>query len=65
MVKATAEALGIFVTSVVILYLISIVLSINTHRATGAGWVHWKGFVLMIVGVFYLIFGFFLMRWRA
>ena len=62
MIRATAEAFGIFTASVTVLFLISVVLSGNTHKATGIGWVHWKGLVLMIVGLLYFAFGLVLTR---
>jgi hypothetical protein len=36
--------------------------TLNAGRATGIGWVHWKGFVLMGVGVLYFVFGLVLTR---
>jgi len=49
-----AEAFGIFALSIIALF---VVYTITEKRATGIGWVHWKGYVLMGVGAFYLVFG--------
>jgi hypothetical protein len=35
---------------------------LNANRATGIGFLHWEGFVLMGVGFLYFVFGLFLTR---
>lgn len=63
MVRTTIEAVSIFVVSILFLGLVSIVLQINTHKATGAGW--WfqaKGYVLILVGFLYFVCGVILTR---
>lgn len=59
MLRTIAEALGIFIVSMIVLY---IGYSITTKHATGIGWVHWKGFVLIAVGVLYIACGIVLTR---
>ncbi|HLV88835.1 MAG TPA: hypothetical protein VKV39_17750 [Candidatus Sulfotelmatobacter sp.] len=54
-----AEAFGIFALSMIVLLG---VYTITEKRATGIGWVHWKGYVLMGVGALYLVFGAILTR---
>jgi hypothetical protein len=54
-----AEAFAIFAISIIALFVIYM---ITEKRATGAGWVHWKGYVLMGVGLLYLVFGAILTR---
>jgi hypothetical protein len=58
--KTFAESFGIFAVSIIVLYVVYMLL--NGKRATGIGWVHWKGFVLMGVGLLYFVFGLFLTR---
>jgi hypothetical protein len=58
--KTFAESFGIFAVSIIVLYVVYMLL--NAKRATGIGWVHWKGFVLMGVGFLYFVFGLFLTR---
>ena len=48
------ESFGIFVVSIVVLYVLSM---ITGKKATGIGWVHWKGYVLIGVGALYFVFG--------
>lgn len=57
MVRTSIEALSIFTVSIVILCAIAIIPQINTHKATGAWWLQSKGYVLMIVGALYIVFG--------
>ncbi len=57
--RAFAEAFGIFTVSIIALF---IVYMITERRATGVGWAHWKGYVLMHAGVLYLVFGAILTR---
>jgi hypothetical protein len=49
-----AEAFGIFAVSITALFLIYM---IAEKRATGVGWAHWKGYVLIYVGVLYVALG--------
>jgi hypothetical protein len=58
--RILAESFGIFAVSIIVLCLVYTLL--NAKRATGIGWVHWKGFVLMGVGFLYFVFGLFLTR---
>ena len=60
MLKIFAESFGIFAVSIIVLCFVYMFL--NGKRATGIGWVHWKGFVLMGVGFLYFVFGLFLTR---
>ena len=60
MLKTFAESFGIFAVSVIVLCFVYMFL--NAKRATGIGWLHWKGFVLMGVGFLYFVFGLFLTR---
>lgn len=53
------EAVGIFAVSIIALF---VVYMITEKRATGIGVAHWKGYVLMSVGVLYLVFGAILTR---
>jgi hypothetical protein len=62
MVRTTIEALSIFVVSILILALVAIIPQINTHKATGAWWWQAKGYVLMLVGVLYIVAGFVMTR---
>jgi len=57
--RVFAEAFGIFALSIIALFLVYM---IAEKRATGVGWVHWKGYVLMGVGALYLVFGAILTR---
>ncbi len=57
--RTLAEVIGIFTVSMIVL----LVFYVTTEKkATGIGWVHWKGYVLMGVGVLYLVFGAILTR---
>jgi len=58
--KIFAESFGIFAVSIIVLYVVYMLL--NAKRATGIGWLHWKGLVLMGVGFLYFVFGLFLTR---
>ncbi len=58
--RILAESFGIFAVSVTVLWIIYTLL--NAKRATGLGWFHWKGLVLIGVGFFYVAFGLFLTR---
>jgi hypothetical protein len=63
MVRTTVEALSIFVVSILILALVAIIPQINNHKATGAaGWYQAKGYVLMLVGLLYMVAGFVMTR---
>ena len=62
MVRTTIEALSIFVVSILILGVVSIIPQINTHKAMGAWWFQAKGYVLMLVGVLYFVCGVILTR---
>lgn len=55
MVRTFVEAFGIFAVSLMGLFIIYVVA--NSHKATGIGWLHWKGMVLMFVGVLYFVTG--------
>jgi len=57
--RTFAEAFGIFAVSIIALF---VVYTITEKRATGIGWVHWKGYVLMGVGALYLTLGVILTR---
>ncbi len=57
--RTLAEALGIFTVSMIVLFVFYMT---TGKKATGTGWVHWKGHVLMGVGVLYLVFGAILTR---
>lgn len=59
--RPLAEAFGIFALSIVALFVIYM---ITEKRATGIGWLQWKGYVLMVVGALYLVFGAILTRLR-
>jgi hypothetical protein len=59
MVRTIAEALGIFSVSMIVLFAFY---AISTKHATGIGWVHWKGAVLICVGLLYVVCGAVLMR---
>jgi hypothetical protein len=54
-----AEAFGIFALSIIALFVFYM---ITEKRATGIGWIHWKGYVLIGVGVLYIGFGVILTR---
>lgn len=58
--KTFAESFGIFAVSIVVLCVVYMLL--NAKRATGIGYLQWKGFVLMGVGFLYFVFGLFLTR---
>ncbi|MFZ1918597.1 MAG: hypothetical protein WAU58_13565 [Terriglobales bacterium] len=53
------EALGVFTVSIIALF---VVYTVTGKRATGIGWVHSKGYVLMGIGALYLVFGVILTR---
>jgi hypothetical protein len=55
--RTLAEVIGIFTVSMIVLFVLY-----TRKRATGIGWVRWKGYVLMGVGVLYLVFGAILTR---
>jgi hypothetical protein len=57
--RTLAEVIGIFTVSMIVLF---VLYTITGKRATGIGWVRWKGYVLMGVGVLYLVFGAILTR---
>jgi hypothetical protein len=57
--RTFAEAFGIFAVSIIALYVIYV---LTEKRATGIGWAHWKGYVLMEVGALYLVCGMILTR---
>jgi len=57
--RTLAEACGIFTVSIIVLFVFYM---ITGKKATGIGWVHWKGYVLMGVGALYLVFGVILTR---
>ncbi|HSZ61364.1 MAG TPA: hypothetical protein VK828_06185 [Terriglobales bacterium] len=58
-VRMFGEAFGIFAVSVIVLF---VVYMITEKRATGIGVLHWKGYVLMGVGVLYLLLGMIMTR---
>jgi len=57
--RTFAEAFGVFAVSIIALF---VAYTITEKRATGIGWVHWKGYVLMGVGALYLTLGVILTR---
>ena len=59
--RTLAEVVGIFTVSMIVLF---VCYMITGKKATGIGWIHWKGYVLMGVGVLYLVFGAILTRLR-
>jgi hypothetical protein len=59
--RTLGEAIGIFTVSMIVLFLFY---TVTGKKATGIGWVHWKGYVMMGVGVLYLVFGAILTRLR-
>jgi len=59
LLRMFAEAFGIFALSIIAL---SVVYTITSKQATGIGWVHWKGYVLIGVGALYIVFGAILTR---
>ncbi|GEM_PF-3746900 len=59
--RMTAEAFGIFAVSIIALFVVYL---ITEKRATGIGWLQWKGYVLMCVGALYLVLGATLTRLR-
>jgi hypothetical protein len=59
--RTLAEAIGIFAASMIVLI---VCYATTEKRATGIGWVHWKGYVLIAVGLLYLVFGAILTRLR-
>ena len=61
-IRLLLEPLLIFVVSIGVLFVIHLIANTNTGKATGVGWVHWKGYVLMGVGALYLLFGTILTR---
>jgi hypothetical protein len=62
MLKTFMESFGIFAVSVLVLFAAYTIAGANSHKATGIGWVHWKGFVMMGVGVLYFALGVVLTR---
>lgn len=58
MLRTLVEVFGIFTVSMIVLFIFYMI----PKRATGIGWLHWKGFVLMGVGVLYIVCGAFLTR---
>jgi hypothetical protein len=56
-----AEAFVIFALSIIVLYFFYM---ITEKRVTGIGWLHWKGYVLIGVGVLYVVLGATLTRLR-
>ena len=60
--RMIVEPFVIFAVSIVVLYAIYAILGANSGKATGSGWIHWKGYVLMGVGVLYFVFGLILTR---
>jgi hypothetical protein len=57
--RTLAEAIGIFTVSMIVLFACY---SITGKKATGIGWVQWKGHVLMGVGLLYIVLGAILTR---
>jgi hypothetical protein len=59
-VRMFGEAFGIFAVSIIVLFVFYMM--ITGKRATGIGVLHWDGYVLMIVGVLYLLLGMIMTR---
>jgi hypothetical protein len=57
--RTLGEVFGIFVVSMIALFALY---TITGKKATGIGWVHWKGHVLMGVGALYILLGAILTR---
>lgn len=55
--KPYAEALGIFTVSLLLLTVMYAVVGMVQHKAYGVGWLQYKGVILMLVGVLYIIVG--------
>lgn len=62
MIRTIAEAFGIFTVSMIVLFAFY---TITTKNATGIAWVHWKGLILICVGVLYIACGTILMWYRG
>jgi hypothetical protein len=56
------ESVTIFAVSVLVLYIVYTLISNYEKRGTTIVVVNMKGYVLMAVGVLYVVFGFFLTR---
>lgn len=59
MLRTIAEALGIFIVSILVLWGFY---TVTVRNATGVAWVNWKGEVLIWVGVMYIVCGLILTR---
>jgi hypothetical protein len=55
--KTIMESIVIFAASMVVLYVAYALIGTKRGFATGIGWIHVKGAVLIGVGVLYLVFG--------
>jgi hypothetical protein len=51
--RPIGQALGIFLVSLLVLF----VLSISTKKGHGLGWYQMEGYILMLVGILYFVFG--------
>ena len=59
LLRTIAEAFGIFTVSLIVLFVFYMV---TEKKATGIGFLAWKGSVLMILGALYLVLGMILTR---
>jgi hypothetical protein len=64
MLRSIAEAGGIFIVSVLLLFVLSVLATANTHRASGMGYYNAKSAVFMILGGLYLALGLVMARIR-
>jgi hypothetical protein len=55
--KIIMESIVIFTVSMIVLYVAYAFIGTKRGMATGIGWIHLKGVVLIGVGILYLVFG--------
>ena len=55
--KTIMESIVVFAVSMIVLYVAYALIDAKRGMATGIGWIHLKGAVLIGVGVLYLVFG--------
>jgi hypothetical protein len=62
--RSIAEATGIFAVSLLVLFMISVVTAVNTHKGWGIGYYNAKGYTFIVQGGLYCVFGLLLTRWH-
>jgi len=61
--RLTVQAVGIFIVSLIVLFVVSVLSTANSHKASGMAYYNFKGIMFMILGGLYFVFGLVLSRW--